>query len=397
MTDPSVAERVSTFVADLGGLDAVRQLSQVEILAARYDAGLAWVHHPEGLGGYDGDRTDQALVEAALVEAGVPEPDPYRNPLGTGTIIPTLLRHSPRELCEQLFKQAWTGEEIWCQLFSEPGAGSDLAGLACRAVPETRDGVPGWLINGQKVWTSYAHRAKWGLLLTRSSPELPKHHGITVFVIDMEQNGVETRPLRQATGGAEFNEVFFTDAWVPDSHRVGAVDDGWNVTRTTLMHERMAIGGRSGGRETGRIGGLAKQWRDNPDLHTPVMADRVVDAWIDVEVARIANERIRQLAKRGQPGLEGSGAKVVFADVNQKAGRVLAQMDPSQALLFDDWEDELQYSELRCVTFSYLRARANSIEGGTTQVLLTQIADRVLGLPREHAISRDTPWKDIPR
>ncbi|NLT31355.1 MAG: acyl-CoA dehydrogenase [Propionibacterium sp.] len=397
MTDPIIAERVNAFVAGLGGIDAVRELSQVEILGARYDAGLAWVHHPEGLGGYDGDQTDQALVEAALIEAGVPEPDPFRNPLGTGTIIPTLLQHSPRELCEQLFKRAWTGEEIWCQLFSEPGAGSDLAGLGCRAVPETRNGVEGWRVNGQKVWTSYAHRAKWGLLLTRSHPELPKNQGITVFVIDMEQDGVDARPLRQATGGAEFNEVFLNDAWVPDSQRVGEVCDGWNVTRTTLMHERMAIGGRSDGREAGRIGVLAKRWRENPDLHTPAMTDRVVGAWIDVEVARIANERIRQLAKRGQPGLEGSGAKVVFADVNQNAARVLARIDPTQTLLFDDWQDELQSSELRCSSFSYLRSRANSIEGGTTEILLSQIADRVLKLPREYSIARDTPWKDIPR
>lgn len=381
-------------VAELSASVDLAGSPPVEVLRARYDAGLAFVHHPPGLGGLGLPAIWQQVLEELLCEAGAAEVDPFRNPLGTGTVVPTLLAHGGRQLQQRHFRPAWTGEEIWCQLFSEPGAGSDLAGLETRAV---RDGGS-WRVNGQKVWTSYAHRARWGLLLARTDPDLPKHQGLTMFVVDMRHAGVDVRPLRQATGGAEFNEVFLTDVEIPDGQRVGAPGDGWTVARTTLAHERASVGGRPVPREDGHVGWLSGLWRDRPELRTPELHVRVVDAWIRAEAVRLANERVRQLAADGQAGLEGSGAKVMHTETTQAITRLRALLDPEALLRYDHWEPEgAPAREDRVAGYHYLRSRAYTVEGGATQILLSQIADRVLGLPREPALSRSTPWKDIPR
>ena len=192
-------------------------------------------------------RGVQAVADRILQGAGGPVPLGL-NPMGYGMAAPTVREHAQ----DEDLKRSWlrplaTTEDIWCQLFSEPGAGSDLAGLATSAIPDGDD----WVINGQKVWTSLAHRARWGLLLARSNPDVPKHKGLTYFVIDMHGPGVETRPLRQMTGQAEFNEVYFTDARIPDAHRLGAVGNGWGVAMTTLMNERSALGGSGNRRGSG--------------------------------------------------------------------------------------------------------------------------------------------------
>ncbi len=209
-----------------------------EFLGACYDAGLSWVHFPEGLGGLGVSRGLQAVADGILQGAGGPLPLGL-NPMGYGMAAPTVREHAQTEdVKRQLLRPLATTEDIWCQLFSEPGAGSDLAGLATSAVPDGDE----WIINGQKVWTSLAHRAQWGLLLARTNPDIAKHKGLTYFVIDMHGPGVETRPLRQLTGQAEFNEVYMTDARIPDTHRLGGVGDGWRVAMTTLMNERSALG-----------------------------------------------------------------------------------------------------------------------------------------------------------
>ena len=210
-----------------------------EFLAACYDAGLAWVHFPEGLGGMGVSRGLQAVADAVLQGAGGPMPLGL-NPMGYGMAAPTVREHAQSEELKRFWLRPLAStEDIWCQLFSEPGAGSDLAGLATSAVPDGDE----WVINGQKVWTSLAHRARWGLLLARTDPGVAKHKGLTYFVLDMHAPGVETRPLRQLTGQAEFNEVYITDARIPDAHRLGAIGNGWGVAMTTLMNERSALGG----------------------------------------------------------------------------------------------------------------------------------------------------------
>jgi alkylation response protein AidB-like acyl-CoA dehydrogenase len=370
----------------------------VEFLGHRFDAGLAWVHFPVGCGGLGASRALQQVVEDELEAAGARPADPYRNPIGLGMGAPTVVAHGTDAHRARLLRPLWTGEEVWCQLFSEPGAGSDLAGLATRAV---RDGDD-WVVDGQKVWTSLAHHARWAMLLARTDPDVPKHAGLTYFFLDMTTPGVEVRPLRQATGQAEFNEVFLTGVRIPDTMRAGEVGQGWAVSNTTLMNERVAIGGGPAPREGGPIGSVARLWRENPGARTPGLHERVLRAWVDAEVARLANERIRQSLAAGLPGPEGSAAKIAFARINQDVTRLWLELTGEDGLTYDEWT--MRRTELGATTgggrapgYYYLRAKGNSIEGGTSEVLRGVIADRVLGLPREPRTDTKLPWKEIPR
>src|SRR5579885_2933037 len=212
---------------------------RLDFLGAQFDAGLAWVHFPVGYGGLGLSPKLQELVNSRLRQAKAPFSAP-RNPIGHGMGAPTVVTHGSDAQRQRYLRPLFTGEEVWCQLFSEPGAGSDVASLSSRAV---RDGDE-WIVNGQKVWTTLAHLARWGMLIARTDPEAPKHKGMTYFVVDMQGPGVEVKPLYQITGEAEFNEVFFTDVRIPDSERLGDVGEGWRVSLTTLMNERVAIGGQ---------------------------------------------------------------------------------------------------------------------------------------------------------
>ena len=307
---------------------------------------------------------------------------------------PTILRHGTDEQKQRFLRPLWTGEEVWCQLFSEPGAGSDLAGLGTRAV---RDGDD-WVINGQKVWTSMAHEAAWAILGTRSNPDVPKHTGMTYFLCDMHAPGVEVRPLRQITGEAEFNEVFLTDVRIPDSLRIGAVGDGWTVAQTTLMNERVAIGGGPLPREGGLISALTNLWRNRPEVRTPGMQDAVLRYWVAAEAARLAGERLRQSLAAGQPGPEGSAQKLTFARLNQEMSGLEMELSGENALRYEDWTmrrpRDVDFVG-RSPGFRYLRAKGNSIEGGTSEILRNIVAERVLGLPSEKRVDVAVPWKDL--
>ncbi|HWG00692.1 MAG TPA: acyl-CoA dehydrogenase family protein [Trebonia sp.] len=367
-----------------------------EFLAARFGAGLAAVNYPAGHGGHGLPRGLQSVADAEFAAAGAPVLDPARNIIGLGMAAPTIIAFGTEEQRTRWLFPLWTGAEIWCQLFSEPGAGSDVAGLATRAV---RDGDE-WVVNGQKVWTSLAHHARWGLLLARTDPDVPKHAGLTYFVVDMRAPGVEVRPLRQLTGEAEFNEVFLTDVRIPDRDRLAEVGEGWRVATTTLMNERVSIGsGRSVGREEGMIGYAAADWRARPDLRTHELHQRLLRLWADAEVARLAGERLRQQLAAGEPGPEGSAAKLTMARLNQEISGFEVEFAGPDGLRYDDWavsrDSSSDYS--RGPAFRYLRAKGNSIEGGTSEVLRNIIAERVLGLPAEARADKDVPWKDVPR
>ncbi|GAA2403293.1 acyl-CoA dehydrogenase family protein [Actinomadura vinacea] len=368
----------------------------LEFLRARFDAGLAWVHYPEGLGGLGAPRELQPAVDAAFAAAGAPRNDPERNGIGLGMAAPTILAAGTDEQRERFLRPLWTGEEIWCQLFSEPGAGSDLAALGTRAVP---DG-DAWIVNGQKVWTSMAHEARWALLVTRTDPDVPKHRGMTYFACDMRAPGVEVRPLRQITGEAEFNEVFLTDVRIPDEHRLGAVGDGWKVSTTTLMNERVAIGGGASPREGGMIGVVAALWRDRPELRTPGLHDALLRLWVEAEAARLTGARLRQALAAGAPGPEGSAAKLAFARLNQEIAGLELEILGEDGLRYDDWTmrrpAEVDFTR-RSPGYRYLRAKGNSIEGGTSEILRNIIAERVLGLPGEIRVDKDVAWKDLPK
>ncbi len=308
---------------------------------------------------------------------------------------PTILRYGTEEQKRQYLRPLWTGEEVWCQLFSEPGAGSDLAALGTRAV---RDGE-GWRVNGQKVWTSSAHLARWAILIARTDPDVPKHQGITYFICDMTDPGVEVRPLRQITGEAEFNEVFLTDVRIPDTRRLGDVGDGWRVAQTTLMNERVSIGGMRIPREGGMIGPVAKTWRERPELRTHDLHQRLLRLWVEAEVARLTGERLRQQLVAGQPGPEGSGMKLAFARLNQEISGLEVELLGEEGLLYDDWtmrRPELVDFTGREAGYRYLRSKGNSIEGGTSEVLLNIVAERVLGLPPSRAPTRTSPGRTSP-
>jgi alkylation response protein AidB-like acyl-CoA dehydrogenase len=388
--------RVRELVKDFLSRNDSAATSRQEFLRARFDAGLAWVHYPAGLGGLDAPRHLQPVVDGAFAEAGAPDNRPRRIGIGLGMAAPTILAHGTEEQRRRFLRPLWTGEEIWCQLFSEPGAGSDLAAVGTRAV---RDGDD-WVVTGQKVWTSIAHEARWAILLTRSDPDVPKHRGITYFICDMTAPGVQVRPLRQLTGEAEFNEVFLTDVRIPDRHRLGAVGDGWRVARTTLMNERVSIGGGDPPREGGMIGVVARTWRGRPELRTPGMHDELLRLWVRAEVARLAGQRLRQQLAAGQPGPEGSAAKLTFARLNQEISGFELELLGGEGLRHDDWTmrrpSQVDFAG-RSPGYRYLRAKGNSIEGGTSEVLRTIIAERVLGLPAEPRTDTGIAWKDLPR
>ncbi len=373
-------------------------LPRLEFLRARFDAGLAWVHYPAGLGGQGLSRSLQAAVDAEFAAAGAPDNNPARIGIGLGMAAPTILAFGTEEQKQRWLRPLWTGEEVWCQLFSEPGAGSDLAGLATRAV--RADDGENWRVSGQKVWTSIAHAARWGLLLARTDPDVPKHAGLTYFGLDMTGPGVEVRPLRQLTGEAEFNEVFLTDAGVADTDRIGGIGEGWRVAQATLMNERVAIGGGALPREGGMAGLAARAWREHPEARTPGLHDRLIRLWADAEVARLAGARLRQQLAAGQPGPEGSAAKIVFARLNQDLSALDLELAGADGLRYDDWElrrpETLSFFG-RGPGYRYLRSRGNSIEGGTSEILRNIIAERVLGLPAEPRTDTRVPWKDLPR
>jgi alkylation response protein AidB-like acyl-CoA dehydrogenase len=354
------------------------------------------VHFPVGLGGLDAPRTLQAVADAELNRVGAPTNEPRRIGIGLGMAAPTILRFGTTEQKARFLRPLWTGEEVWCQLFSEPGAGSDLAAAATRAVPDGDD----WILNGQKVWTSGAHSARWAILLARTDPDLPKHAGLSYFVCDMTAPGVDVRPLRQITGEAEFNEVFLTDVRIPDAHRLGAVGQGWQVAQTTLMNERVAIGGQAAPRESGMLGVVAGTWRTHPEQRTHELHDRLLKLWVDAEATRMAGERLRQQLAVGSPGPEGSAMKLAFARLSQALSGLEVELLGEAGLRYDDWtmrRPDLVDFTAREAGYRYLRAKGNSIEGGTSEILRNIIAERVLGLPSEPRVDKDIPWKDLPR
>jgi len=329
------------------------------------DAGWAGVSWPEEYGGRGATLVEQAIFNEETVRARTPA---LANVLGLVMGGPVVIAHGTDEQKRRYLNPILTGDEIWCQGFSEPDSGSDLASLKTRAVKSNGE----WRITGQKVWTTLAHRSKWCMLLARTDQDAPKHKGLTFFLMDVEQEGVQVRPLVQITKEPEFNELFMEDARVPDENVVGGVGNGWAVAITTLMHERAGLAFGLQVQLKIALAELMDLVREHGLQEDPVTRQRVAQLYIESEALRLnAYRGLTQIMKTGVPGPEGSLPKWQWSDINQSLTE--AAMDirgPEAPLLDSEW------------TFRFLRARANSIEGGTTEVLKNIIAERVLGLPR---------------
>lgn len=371
-----------------------------EFWGKQFDLGLAWVQFPEGAGGLGLNPKYQLIITETLRKEGISQQNRVANILGIGMGAPTIVEYGTEEQIAKYLRPMFTTEEIWCQLFSEPGSGSDLASLSTKAV----DDGDGYIVNGQKVWTTLGHLAKWGLIVTRTDPDVPKHRGLTFFIVDMESDGVEVRPLRQITGEAEFNEVYFTDVKIPKENILGALGDGWRVSLAILMNERVAIGGNVRDRGSGAPGHLVQLWKDQ-ELDDPVTKDKLISLWVEQEAVRLTNMRAFENREKGTPGPEGSTSKLYEAEINKASYEFGMEMLGNEGLLFprgyDLTQPELNFEN---ETFGFtdtqslfLRSRANSIEGGTSEIMRNIIAERVLGLPSEPKLDKDKAWKDIPR
>jgi alkylation response protein AidB-like acyl-CoA dehydrogenase len=332
---------------------------------ALHDAGWAGLSWPKEYGGRGATLVEQAIYNEELARAQAPS---TANVLGLSMGGPTLIAHGTEEQKRRYLEPILSADEIWCQGFSEPEAGSDLASLKTRAV---RDGDE-WVVTGQKVWTTLAHHAKWCMLVARTDPDAPRHQGLTYFLMDMEQDAIQVRPLRQITGEAEFNELFIEDARIPNENILGGEGNGWAVAITTLMHERATLAFGLQIRVKITLAELLDEARRSGVAADPVIRDRLAQLYIESEVLRLnALRGLSAIMRTGVPGPEGSLGKWQWADVNQALTELAVELRGPRAVLDDErW------------TYRFLRARANSIEGGTTEILKNIIAERVLGLPK---------------
>jgi alkylation response protein AidB-like acyl-CoA dehydrogenase len=342
--------------------------------ALEFDAGFGWISGPEEYGGRALPKEYDRTYAGVRAEYRIPSQEPFI--IGLGMVAPTILAHAIPEVKERYLRDLYRGDVVGCQLFSEPVAGSDLAGVQTRAV---RDGDE-WVITGQKVWTSGAQYSDIGEIITRTSPDKPKHKGLTMFLVDMRAPGVEVRPLRQMTGGATFNEVFFEAVRVHDSHRLGDVDEGWAVALTTLMNERAAIGGGGAGSGIGtsnmtRFVELARHLGLADD---PLVRQRLADAFVRANVARYTNLRAMAKIRAGQlPGPEMSIAKLALTQNMQQLARTVSEMlGPRLVANTGEW-GTYAFAEF------ILGIPGARVAGGTDEIMRNIVGERVLGLPKE--------------
>jgi alkylation response protein AidB-like acyl-CoA dehydrogenase len=382
----SNASEYRTPHADSGDLVARAKAWQ----AKKYGAGYVGITWPKALGGQGGTAMQQIIFNQEEGKYWVPT-GIYA--IGLGMCIPTVFTHGRPEIIERYVPKAMKGEEIWCQLFSEPAAGSDLAGIRTKA---ERNG-DGWVINGQKVWTSGAHRSDFGIIVTRTDPSVPKHKGLTMFIVDMKAPGVEVRPIRQMAGASEFNEVFFTDVRISDDHRLGEVGDGWKVSLTTLMHERLAVGGKpSSSPGVEEMIELAKaiDREEGNALEQSHVRQKIAEVYIQDRGISLTRMRTLSALSSGRtPGPESSISKVVVAKMMQDMGSFASDMSESAALLTG--ADTPSLPHLEALRQTYFWSAGLRIAGGTDEILRNIIAERVLGLPGDIRPDKSVPFNEL--
>jgi alkylation response protein AidB-like acyl-CoA dehydrogenase len=356
--------------------------------AKKFDEGWAVLTWPKEYGGQALSRVESVVWGQEEAKFKTP-PNIYG--IGHGMLGPTLMAHGTPEQKTKYVKEMARGQVVWCQLFSEPAAGSDLAGLRTSATKDGND----WIINGQKIWSTGAHYCDLGMIVTRTDPNAAKHAGLTYFIVDMKAPGVEIRPIKQINGGSGFNEVFFEDVRVPDSNRLGAVGDGWRVALTTLMNERVAIGAGGGTGRFRELLNLARQSRRNgrPAIEDSAVRQKLADFYIKSKGLAYTGMRTLTALSQGQtPGPEGSIGKAIGAPLSQQMASFALELQGSMAAVHDEsaapqealWQD------------AYLGSPGIRIAGGTDEILRNIIAERVLRLPPEIRVDKDRPFRDIP-
>ena len=355
--------------------------------AKKADAGYAAITWPKEWSGQGGSAIQQVIYDQEEAKYAIPR---GIFEIGLGMCIPTLCTWGTQAHRDRYVKKALRGEEIWCQLFSEPAAGSDLAGLRTRA---ERDGDD-WVINGQKIWTSGAQFCDFGVLVTRTDFAAPKHKGLTYFFLDMKSPGVEIRPIKQISGASHFNEVFFTDVRIPDSQRRGAVGDGWKVSLTTLMNERYTIGGRAGV-DVDDVIELARnvELEDGPALSNPVIRDKLADWYVMSRGLKYSHFRTMTALSRGEtPGPQSSIGKLVTAAKLQNMSTLAMDLLEQGGVITDP-----EYAPMAALFQTTLMTSPSArIAGGSDEILRNIIAERVLGLPPDIRVDKDVPFNELP-
>ncbi|XVQ08935.1 acyl-CoA dehydrogenase family protein [Spirillospora sp. CA-255316] len=350
-------------------------------MATMYDAGYSGITWPAEYGGQGLSAAEERAFQEAARDISLPV-GPFG--IGFGMCGPTLLSIGTEEQKRRYIRPLLRGEEIWCQMFSEPGAGSDVASLQTRAV---LDGDT-WVVNGQKVWTSVARHADYGLLIARTDPDVPKHQGITMFVIDMHDPGVTVRPLRDMTGDAHFNEIFFDDVRVAPDQVVGEVNGGWSAAVTTLLHERVSIGmGATRTERPASYANMAEAARKRGLLADPAVRDQLVDLYLAERAFDLFNARLSQEVKAGiQPGARGSVAKLLLAELTVSGADVASEILGADAVAYEGRSK---------IAAALSFAPGMALGGGTNEIMRNIIGDRVLGLPREPQVDRGVPFRDL--
>jgi len=400
-TQQMVIERVEKLLGDYPPAST----DPITFLRAQYDAGLAWVYFPEGWGGLGVTPDLQDLVDTRLSRAGAPPSGRATNAIAAGQGAATVVAFGSDDQKQRYLRPLFTAELMGCQLYSEPGSGSDLASLATRAV---RDGDE-WVVNGQKVWTSGAHRAQWAIVLARTDPDVVKHAGLTQFVLDMTDPGVTVRPLRQMSGGVEFNEVFLNDVRIPDSERLGGIGEGWAVSQHTLIYERYNMP-RPPGRGEGPIAPVMEAWQARADKTSPAaiaLKAELMRHWVDAEVLRLLQLRASVARAQGKTGAEGSLGKLAFSVLIRRLNEWAPVLLGADGMLIDSYDasDHFGAPVTRRNGFqgayalqkACVQSPGMAIAGGTDEIQRNIIGDRVLGLPREPDPAKGLPWSQTLR
>jgi len=356
----------------------------------KFDAGWACIRWPEAFGGRDAGAIEQVILGQEEAKVAAPETGVFS--IGQGMAAPTLMTWADEEAKARFIPRLASGEDIWCQLFSEPAGGSDLAALRTKAEKDGDD----WVINGQKIWTSGAHYSDWGILVVRTDPNVPKHKGLSYFYLNMKSPGVEIKPIRQISGDANFNEVYFTDVRIPDSQRLGEVGQGWQVSLTTLMNERASIGSGGGGVKFNTLKQLAEtvEVDGRPAIEDRQVRAKMADWYVQESGLKYTIYRTLSALSRGDiPGPENSIGKLVGAKKTQDMASFAIDLMEQQGIIRDRQADD-QFAAL--FQDAYMSIPGLRIAGGTDEIMANIIAERVLGLPQEPRMDKGIPFSEVP-